>query len=124
MGIAVARSRKGIVLSPRKYVLSPLKEIGMLGCKPIDTPIDVNIKMSTHSGGKEVDSQRLVGKLIYLSHTRPNIAFSISLVSHFMHNFKEDHLQAVFRILRYLKGSLGRGLLFSKRDEFRCGSFY
>ena len=73
--------------------------------------------MSTHSGGKEVDSQRLVGKLIYLSHTRPNIAFSISLVSHFMHNLKEDHLQAVFRILRYLKGSPGRGLLFSKQDK-------
>ena len=96
----------------------------MLGCKPIDSLIVVNIKMSTHSGGKEVDSQRLVGKLIYLSHTRPNIVFSISLVSHFMHNFKEDHLQAVFRILRYLKGSLGRGLLFSKQDEFRRGSFY
>ena len=111
-------------MSPRKYVLSPLQEIGLLGCKPIDTPIDVNIKMSTHSGGKEVDSQRLVGKLIYLSHTRPNIVLSISLVSHFMHNLKEDHLQVVFRILRYLKGSLGRELLFSKRDKFRCGSFY
>ena len=92
----------------------------MLGCKPIDTPIDVNIKMSTHIGGKEVDRegyQRLVGKLIYLSHTRPNIAFAISLVSQFMHNPKEDHPQAVFRILRYLKGSPGRGLIFSKQDK-------
>ena len=92
----------------------------MLGCKPIDTPIDVNIKMSTHIGGKEVDRegyQRLVGKLIYLSHTRPDIAFAVSLVSQFMHNPKEDHLQAIFRILRYLKGSPERGLLFSKQDK-------
>ena len=92
----------------------------MLGCKPIDTPIDVNIKMSTHIGGKEVDRegyQRLVGKLIYLSHTRPDIAFAVSLVSQFMHNPKEDHLQAIFRILRYPKGSPERGLLFSKQDK-------
>ena len=92
----------------------------MLGCKPIDTPIDVNIKMSTHIGGKEVDRegyQRLVGKLIYLSHTHPDITFAVSLVSQFMHNPKEDHLQAIFRILRYLKGSPERGLLFSKQDK-------
>ena len=85
----------------------------MLGCKPIDTLIDVNIKMSVHIGGKEVDRegyQRLVGQLIYLSHTRPDIAFAVSLVSQFMHNPKEDHLQAIFRILRYLKGSPRKGL--------------
>ena len=58
-----------------------------------------------------------MGKLIYLSHTHPDIAFTISLVSQFMHNPKEDHLQAIFRILRYLKGSPGRGQLFSKQDK-------
>ena len=117
---SLAQSRKGIVLSQRKYVLNLLKETSMLVCKPIDTLIDVNIKMSVHIGGKEVDRegyQRLVGKLIYLSHTRPDIAFVVSLVSQFMHNPKEDHLQAVFRIFRYLKGSPGRGLLFSKQDK-------
>ncbi|RVW96856.1 Retrovirus-related Pol polyprotein from transposon RE1 [Vitis vinifera] len=50
LGIEVARSRKGIVLSQRKYILDLLKETSMLGCKPIDTPIDVNIEMSTHIG--------------------------------------------------------------------------
>ena len=58
-----------------------------------------------------------MGKLIYLSHTHPDIAFTISLVSQFMHNPKEDHLQAIFRILRYLKGSPGIGQLFSKQDK-------
>ncbi|RVW88062.1 Retrovirus-related Pol polyprotein from transposon RE1 [Vitis vinifera] len=55
--------------------------------------------------------QRLVGKLIYLSYTRPDIAYVVSVVSQFMHNPSEDHMDAVIRILRYLKSSLGKGLL-------------
>ncbi|RVX07826.1 Retrovirus-related Pol polyprotein from transposon RE1 [Vitis vinifera] len=58
--------------------------------------------------------QRLVGRLIYLSHTRPDIAFVVSVVSQYMHSPKESHLEAVYKILRYLKGSPGRGLFFRR----------
>ena len=58
--------------------------------------------------------QRLVGRLIYLSHTRPDIAYIVSVVSQFMHNLKKVYLQAVYRILQYLKGSLRMGILFKK----------
>nr|KYP66558.1 Copia protein [Cajanus cajan] len=58
--------------------------------------------------------QRLVGRLIYLSHTRPDIAFAVSLVSQFMHQPKEAHLQAALRIVQYLKGTPGRGILFKR----------
>lgn len=58
--------------------------------------------------------QRLVGRLIYLSHTRPDIAYAVSVVNQFMHAPSEEHLHAVNRILRYLKGTPGKGLLFSK----------
>ena len=61
--------------------------------------------------------QRLVGRLIYLSHTRPDIAFVESVVSQYMHSPKESHLEAVHKILRYLKGSLRRGLFFKKNDS-------
>ena len=90
----------------------------MLGCKPVDTPIDLNAKF----GGKEgvpVDTRRyqqLVGRLIYLSHTRPDIAFAVSVVSQYMHFPFEDHLEAVYRILRYLKTSPGKGLIFKKNE--------
>lgn len=50
--------------------------------------------------------------MIYLSHTRPDIAYAMNVVSQFMHNPKEVHLQAVYRILQYFKGSLGMGILF------------
>ncbi|RVW35444.1 Retrovirus-related Pol polyprotein from transposon RE1 [Vitis vinifera] len=113
----VARSRKGISISQRKYVLDLLTETGMLGCKPSDTPIKARNRME--SDGKPVDRekyQRLVGRLIYLSHTRPNIAFAVSVVSQYMHSPKESHLKAAYKILKYLKGSPGRGLFFKKND--------
>ena len=58
--------------------------------------------------------QRLVGKLIYLYHTRQDISFSVSTVSQFMNDAKEEHMTAVFRILRYLKITPGKGLFFEK----------
>ena len=90
----------------------------MLGWKPSDTPIKA--RKRTESDGKPVDReryQRLVGRLIYLSHTKPNIAFIVSVVSQYMHSPKESHLEAVYKILRYLKGSIGRGLFFKKGDS-------
>ncbi|CAL9023566.1 unnamed protein product [Prunus brigantina] len=56
--------------------------------------------------------QRLVGKLIYLSYTRPDIAYAVSVVSQFMHSPSEDHMGVVMRILRYLKVTPGKGLMF------------
>ena len=59
--------------------------------------------------------QTLVGKLIYLSHTQPGIAYAVSIASQFLHSPRKAHLQAVHRILQYLKDSRGKGNLF-KRD--------
>ena len=106
LGMEVARSRKRISISHRKYVLDLLTETSMLGCKPSDTPIKA--RKRTESDRKPVDReryQRLVGRLIYLSHTRPDIAFAVSVVSQYMHSPKESHLEAVYKILKYLKGS-------------------
>ena len=79
----MARSRKGIFLSQRKYVLNLLKDIGMLRCKVVETPAEVNHKVETIM--REVVNresyQRLVGKLIYLSHTHPNISYVVGIVS-------------------------------------------
>lgn len=95
LGMEVARSKKGIVVSQRKYVLDLLKETGMSGCRPADTPIDPNQKLGDGKEGDPVNTaryQKLVGKLIYLSHTQPDIAFAVSLVSQFMHLPYEKHL--------------------------------
>ena len=92
----------------------------MLGCKHADTPMDSTKKMRAENGSIPVDMgryQRLVGRLIYLSHTRPDIGFYVSFASQFMNNPTEDHIEAVNRILRYLKMTLSRGLLYKKYDN-------
>ena len=119
LGMEVARSNKGIVVSQRKYVLDLLQETGMSGCKPTDTPMDQSAKL-WEKGDTPVDTgryQRLVGILIYLAHTRPDIAFSVSVVSQFMHASYKEHLEAVHRILRYLKATPGKGLFFKKTND-------
>jgi hypothetical protein len=60
--------------------------------------------------------QCLVGKLIYLSHSWPDIAFAVSIVGRFMHSPNDEHLKAVYRILRYIKITSGMSLMFKKRD--------
>lgn len=117
LGMEVARSRQGIAISQRKYILDLLGETGMLGCKPADTPMESTHKLGLNQDSPPVDKgryQRLVGKLIYLSHTRPDIGFSVSVVSQFMNDPKEEHLEAVYRILRYLKMTPRKGLYFKK----------
>jgi hypothetical protein len=74
LGMEVARSDKGIFISQRKYILDLLEETGMLGCKPADSPLEANHHLGSNVGeltDKE-RYQRLVGRLIYLSHTRPD----------------------------------------------------
>ena len=117
LGMEVARSSKGISISQWKYVLDLLNETGMMGCKPVDTLMDPNVKLGPRTGGTTVDKgryQQLVGELIYLTHTRPDIGFSVSVVSQFMNNPSKEHLEAVYRIIRYLKSDPGKGLFFGK----------
>ncbi|KAL0533130.1 hypothetical protein IC582_030345 [Cucumis melo] len=120
LGMEVARSKEGISVSQRKYTLDLLTEIGMLGCRPADTPIEFNCKLGNSDDQVPVDKeqyQRLVGKLIYLSHTRPDISFAVSVVSQFMQAPYEKHMEAVNRILRYLKNTPGKGLMFRKTNR-------
>ncbi|XP_038885780.1 secreted RxLR effector protein 161-like [Benincasa hispida] len=122
----VARSVEGISVSQRKYTLNLLKETGMTGCKPADTPVEANLNLIESADDVLVNKeryQRLMGKLIYLSHTRPDISYAVSLVSPFMQAPCERHMEAVTRILRYLKSSLGKGLVFRKHDK-RCIKAY
>ena len=67
--------------------------------------------------------QRLVGKLIYLSHTRPDIAYAVGIVSQFMHKPQEDHMEAVMRIVRYLKGAPGSGIIFKMNGHLKVEAY-
>ena len=84
LGMEAARSKEGLTLCQRKYVLDLLTETGLLGCKAVETPIEQNKRWNRDKDNKLTDRERyqkLVGKLIYLSHTRPDIAYAVRIVS-------------------------------------------
>ena len=126
LGIEVLRSKKGIFINKRTYVLDLLAEVGMLACKPADTPMVQNHGLRINENGKPTDKgkyQRLVGKLIYLAHTKPDIVYVVGVVSQFMHVPQEEHWEATLSIIRYLKGASEHGLLFEKHWHLEIHRF-
>jgi len=126
LGIEVARSNHGIFLCQRKYTIDLLSETGLLGCKPVDTPIEQNHMLFQCSNSTSIDRgryQMLVGKLIYLSHTRPDITYAVNVVSQFMHDPRKRHMDVVERILRYLKSTPGKGILFSNHGNLEVEGY-
>ncbi|KAG6519635.1 hypothetical protein ZIOFF_023132 [Zingiber officinale] len=124
LGIEVARSKKGIYVCQRKYVLDLLKETGKLGSRPASIPIEVNHDLTSPSGEdltnlEKGTYQRLVGKLLYLSMTRLDITYAVSVVSQYMHAPKTIHMKVVDGILRYLKSCPGKGLLFKGGGDLK-----
>ncbi|WJZ83312.1 hypothetical protein VitviT2T_003004 [Vitis vinifera] len=127
LGIEVSRSSEGIFLSQRKYALDLLQETGMSGCQPVNTPIEEGLKLCVEPNQVSTDKeryQRLVGRLMYLAHTRPDLAYALSVVSQYMHNRGEQHMNAVMRILRYLKNAPRKGILFAKNIDHQSIEVY
>lgn len=111
LGIEAFRNPSGINLCQRKYTLEILKENGFLEAKPAKTPCNTGQKL-TISDGTLLDNpevyRRLVGKLLYLTNTRPNICYDVQQLSQFVDKPRDTHLTAAHRVLRYLKGSPGK----------------
>lgn len=118
LGLEVDRNEEGICLHQQKYSKDLLKKFGMFNCKPISTPLEPNAKMCSHEGKDLEDAtmyRQLVGSLIYLTLTRPDISYTVGVMSRYMQNPKKSHLEGVRRILRYVKSTLGYGSFFIRK---------
>lgn len=114
LGIEVGHGEEGFMLTQRKYALDLISDVGLLGGKPAATPMEQQHKLGldTSSFIRDAETYRiLVGRLIYLSITRPDISYPVYLLSQFMKSPREGQWEAALRVVRYLKGTAGQGIM-------------
>jgi len=126
LGMEVKQSQNEVFICQKKYAKEILKKFQMEECKATSTPMNQKEKLSKNDGADKVDEgyfRSMIGCLMYLTTTRPDILFVVSLLSHFMHGASELHLRAAKRILRYVKGTVSYGVKFEKCQSFKLYGF-
>lgn len=126
MGIEILRNSTGVVLSQRKYALELLDSAGITNEKPAKTPLDPTQPLSSTEGSLLTDPffyRTLVGKLLYLTITRPDLAFAAQALSQYAQHPRTSHLKALLRVMRYIKLIPGQGLSFPKTPSLNLHAF-
>lgn len=122
LGLEVKQNNGSVFVSQTKYAKDLLSKAGMMHCETEMSLMNANEKLSLNDGSGVACGEkyrRLVGGLLYLSHTRPDLMHAISLVSRYMHKPTMHHLGAVKRILRHVAGTAHLGLLYQQCDAFK-----
>ena len=126
LGIEVARGSEGIFLCQRKFALDILSETGLLGSKPVGFPIEQNHQLALAEGpflDEPEKYRRLVGRLIYLTITRPELSYVVHILAQFMQTPRQDHWDAALRVVRYLKGNPGQGIFLRSNSNLRLFTY-
>ncbi|KAL9858130.1 putative RNA-directed DNA polymerase [Arabidopsis thaliana] len=100
-----------------------LEETCLLGCRPSTIPMEPSLKLTQHNNSEPVLEapevyRRLVGKLMYLTITRPDITYAVNRLCQFSSSPKASHLKAAQKVVHYLKGTIGLGLFYSSKSDY------
>ncbi|CAL1405238.1 unnamed protein product [Linum trigynum] len=131
LGIEVARSRAGIALCQRKYTLDLLQDSGLSAGRPSLFPIEQQHQLtrppdddSTRVSAEDAAAyRRLIGRLQYLTVTRPDIVYAVNILSRYVHAPTLEHVAAADRVLRYLKSAPGQGILLPSTGDLRLTAY-
>ena len=126
LGLEISRNTEGIFICQRKYALELLHYTDMLDCKPSSIHMIPNLKLSKEDGDMLEDREmyrRIVGKLMYLTITRPDIMFAVNKLCQFSSAPHTSHLGAVYKVLQYIKGTVGHGLFYSTSPDLILKGF-
>ncbi|GJX85592.1 retrovirus-related pol polyprotein from transposon TNT 1-94 [Tanacetum coccineum] len=126
LGLQISQSPRGIFLNQSKYALESLKKYIMESCDPVDTPMVEKSKLDEDTQGKAVDPTHyrgMVGTLMYLTSSRPDLVYAVCMCARYQARPTEKHLHVVKRIFRYLRGTVNRGLWYSKDSAITLTTF-
>ncbi|KAJ9542460.1 hypothetical protein OSB04_028966 [Centaurea solstitialis] len=126
LGLQIKQSEKGIFINQGKYVLDMLKKFDLTSCTPMKTPMAPPLSLDKDFKGKPIDVtlyRGMIGSLLYLTASRPDIMYSTCLCARYQAEPKESQLTAVKWIFRYLKGTPNLGLWYSKDSRFNLTAY-
>ncbi|GKB47788.1 retrovirus-related pol polyprotein from transposon TNT 1-94, partial [Tanacetum coccineum] len=124
--LLISQRPRGIFINQSKYALESLKKYGFDSFGPVDTPIVEKSKLDVDKEGKAIDLSHyrgMIGTILYLTASRPDLQFAISMCARYLARPTEKHLHAVKRIFRYLRGTINRGLWYSKDSSIDLTAF-
>ena len=126
LGIEISKSATGTFLNQRKYTLDILKDAGLTGTKPARFPMPKGLKLSTDIGDPLSNPEiyrRIIGRLLYLTITRPDISYVVQNLSQFLQQPRVPHYQAALHVLRYLKGTPNKGLYYPTDNSLQLVTY-
>ena len=126
LGITVKRNESGLLLHQQNYAADILLRANMSNCNPCLTPVDTKQKLSADDSPPVSDPtmhRSLAGALQYLTFTRPDLSFSVQQICLFMHDPRENHLNALKRILRYVKGTISYGIKMTRSTSLSITAY-
>nr|GEV08712.1 retrovirus-related Pol polyprotein from transposon TNT 1-94 [Tanacetum cinerariifolium] len=126
LGLQISQSPRGIFLNQSKYALEYLKKYGMESSDPVDTPMMEKSKLDEDPQGKAVDAtyyRGMVGTLMCLTTSRLDLTFAVCMCARYQEKPIENHLHAVKRIFKYLRGTVNRGLWYLKDSSIALTAY-
>ena len=117
LGLQIRQQDSGVFLSQSKYAKNLVKKFGLKFASSVRTPMSPNVKLTIDLLGKSIDPslyRSIIGSLLYLTASRPDISYSVGVCTRYQTNPKESHMIALKRIIKYVKTTAEFGVWYSK----------